>query len=198
MLINADDKKYPEPVIGNIIPTYPQITESKFLHWLSDKSFRAGRPKSKKVIIAGMEPEKQSDSHRKSRLDFMIRMVKTAGLIPEPYHLPNYGFENALSLWQSHKDVYCYICLSDQMAVALQHILIANKQPYHNRIVGFDNSHLSQKENVPSFGQELENFGRLAIKRFLEVFEHMKVDKNYQFQCEKILAEVLFFDRVID
>ena len=36
MLINADDVEYPTPIIGNIIPVYPDQTKEEFISWLKD------------------------------------------------------------------------------------------------------------------------------------------------------------------
>lgn len=196
MLINADDMDYNGSVIGNIIPAYPEEVNSKFVSWLSKTSTDSSNPSNTKVVIAAMQPRTSSDTHRKRRIDFMRHAVLAAGLTPMEVYVPNYGFQNALAIWQEHNDAQLFLSLSDQIAVAIKSILIARQEYYCNRVVGFDNTAMAINENIPSFGQSMEKFGELSINRLIEEFEKRKRSDDYRFEFRRINAEVQFFDRV--
>ena len=142
-----------------------------------------------------MKPRHKLDTHRRKRIAFMKEAVLSAGFTPIIEYIPNYGFQNALAIWGKHSNIILFISLSDQIARSIQDILMARKDNYSNRIIGFDNTSLSKEAAIPSFGQSMEKFGKLVTSRFVEEFDKRENSFNYQYEFMRSEVEVVFHNR---
>jgi len=180
VLIHADRQQYNTPVLTNIIPDQDQIA-TDLTEWLKTtlKHTKTGRPK---VVLVAMTDEREPQEYpllpglahrsiRNQRKAFILKALEN--FHPIQVEVPDYSFRHGLAIWQAHPDADIYISLSDQIAIAIKHLLIAKTgcADWMHRVVGFDNSQLAQQEGLVSFAQDLNYIGKLAVNRLSAFFE---------------------------
>jgi DNA-binding LacI/PurR family transcriptional regulator len=107
-----------------------------------------------------------------------------SGAQPKVIEVDDYNFSHALKVWQAKRQADAYVCLSDQLAIGLAHLLqvscpaIGSSGGWRDRLVGFDNSLLAQASGIASFDQGLHLFGKLAINELCRFFERFR-GKNW-------------------
>ncbi len=183
LLIHADRFTYPPPVLGNIVPLQERIKVS-LKNWVS--GLPGSKPQSK-IVVVSMQPEhvpprnfpraesrvydpKRLDttSIRNERILNILEAVESFNVIQ--VHVDDYSFRHALTVYQHHHDALAFICLSDQIAIALKHLLIATEKATAHRIIGFDDSKIAQQENITSFGQKFDEIGEVLAERLVRWF----------------------------
>jgi DNA-binding LacI/PurR family transcriptional regulator len=177
VLIHADRLSYDPPVLTNIVPDQSRIGPQIF-EWLRNTGCRAGDAGAG-VVVASMRREVKpvrspgifgtARSIRNERIDSILAAVVEFN--PTVVWVDDYGFHQALRVWQANQAATRYICLSDQLAVGLKHILVAAGNKWQDRIVGFDGSSLALQEGIPSFSQHLPQIGDLAIGSLCDCFQ---------------------------
>ena len=76
-----------------------------------------------------------------------------------------------MKIYKAHPDAMGYICLSDEIAVGLKHLMEKDGKDYRQRVIGFDDSHLAEVEKIISFNQGLDQIGKSVVETFLGWFE---------------------------
>jgi len=170
VLIHADKKKYSSPpVFANVIPDQSGIRED-IVKWADElkKESNSWKNKSDDEIVLIAMPTEPGDSIRSER----IRNIMSAfnKYIPI-YTVEDYSFRHAMDVYKSHPNAMGYICLSDEIAVGLKHLMEKDGKDYRHRVIGFDNSRLADLEEIASFDQSLDQIGKSVVGTFLDWFE---------------------------
>lgn len=168
VLIHADKQDWGPPVIANILPDQSTIPEALKM-WA--RSLAAAPNKdhvegigTRDIVIAAMRA-KGSHSVRSERTRLMRQALTE--FAPKSITVPNYSFRHALTIVREHPNAMGYVCLSDQLAVGVAHLLIAMGRNPAGRVVGFDDSKLSEEEEITSFGQHLESIGQSTVAQIV-------------------------------
>jgi len=162
ILVHADICEYHSPpVLANIVPDQESIRR-----YLTDEECikqLVGSPcwPRRNVVVVTMRQEKKKKGTRgtirNQRISLILEALRPAH--PRVVEVDDYGFRHAMPVFEKYPDAF-YVCLSDQIAVGIKHILkAAGEADYEQRVLGFDNSALAQQEHVPSFDQGLTEIG---------------------------------------
>jgi DNA-binding LacI/PurR family transcriptional regulator len=185
VLVHADRYKYPPPVLANIVPAQERIPE--LLKDWSDRVLRgptrAGfstKSRPEQVVVVAMPHEEKvlpfdaidgvRPSIRNERIDLVRRGLAAWESVAQ-FEVDNYTFAQAINVFRDHRESLGFVCLSDQIAVALKHLFVAAGRNAGDFIVGFDGSRLAADANVRSFGQSLDEIGHKAIGRLEAWFD---------------------------
>ncbi len=180
VLVHADRLRYPAPTVENIVPDNARIGK-ELQAWLHKYHSAATVGKLKTVLLAMQDEEEPTvfprlrdfspslRNERKKRLwDSLAGTVRA-----RIDNLPSYEFQHALEVWRKHQTADLFLCLSDQIAVALKHLIIASgsEHRWQHRVVGFDGSPLAMQAEVASFKQDLYLTGRKAVEALARFFQ---------------------------
>jgi len=182
VLVHGHRLTYPPPVLVNVIPRQEPIVDL-LRDWaerrLRDLRSRAkGGRRTRKVVVAGMQPELtpraaeqfgladgvEEASIRKHRRQLIMKALQ--GVDAEPIDVDDYSFLGALKVFKKRGNAAAYVCLSDQLAVGIKHLLLASGTAEESgrgrHIIGFDNSDLARREEITSFDQNLDTIGEVV------------------------------------
>lgn len=198
VLVHADRYNYPAPVLANIVPDQDKIT-TDLTHWLREswcgRNTTVKRRGGKSAVVITMRRERTASnfleaskqvipSVRNERIDCVLAAL--THMNPLVREVDNYMFNQALSVYQEHPDAPLYVCLSDQLAVGIKHLLIAAGKPWQHRVLGFDGSDLARVERIPSFSQDLDHVCRTAVDVLATHFTANKPKTTPRFSEVKI------------
>jgi DNA-binding LacI/PurR family transcriptional regulator len=166
-------------VIGHVFPSQDLISRSvtEWAHKLPKrKSARSvkGKKNRGKVAVVHMREEELSKkddvSIRNERIKLIFDGLRDAGFEPEGIEVRDYSATNAWEVIRRCPDADGYVCLSDEIAISVKHLLWARGEKAAHRILGFDDSSLAALHNVSSIGQHINDIGRKVCKRFESCF----------------------------
>jgi DNA-binding LacI/PurR family transcriptional regulator len=179
VLVHSDRFKYPSPpILANIVPGQETI-EPELWKWAKDLlgspgSRRSpGRKGSGRPVVVAMPYERAArhlpriddvpPSIRNERIDLILDTL--AAFRPIRFEVEDYSFRHAARVFKAHPDAPAYICLCDQIAVGIKLLAAAAGKDYAGRIIGFDGSDLARQEGIASFGQHLDEIGKLVTEK---------------------------------
>jgi hypothetical protein len=176
LVIHGSKLKYPPPVIAHIVPQQEAIRRG--IEMWGRALPRVPSENDLKVVVAAMRPDNVKQDFeaadcdktvnlREERVAKIIAGIRAAGLEPQVEWIEDYGASGAYALIENHSDARGYVCLSDEVAVAVKHLLLARGEQPDHRIIGFDGSSLAKKHGIPSFSQRLNDIGEMAIEQLL-------------------------------
>jgi len=181
VLVHASTLKYPPPVIAHVVPRQEPIRSGVEM-WA--RSLPELPNKRNAVVIAAMRPDAPQVSPfepwgpsvpvsiREERVALIMSGIAASGLDPVLEPVEDYSASQAYDLLQRHRDARGYVCLSDEIAVAVKQLLTAQGEDSQHRILGFDGSELAQRHRIPSFNQWLTDLGEKVIEPFETWFRH--------------------------
>jgi hypothetical protein len=187
-------------VLCNIYPNQEKINKN-LRDWT--KKIPSKRGITGGIIIVAMESE--DDKSLKGfvvmsrpisiRTDRIERIQDSIGdLHPDLMVVEDYSFRQAFNVYKTHPNASAYICFSDQIAVALKHILELKKKNKSQKVLGFDDSWIAQVEKVSSFGQKLDEIGSIVTKHLDQWFSPSLEPTPWPNFMEEML-DVYFVDR---
>lgn len=185
VLIHANLLEYEQPVIANVARCQDTL-EEKIRTWVQTHVTREKRNPTVVLVTAPEEAEHApypvidrdagaSMRNRRTRL-FRNSLASMPSIKARFVEVEDYSSSRATEVYRQVPDADAYICLSDQIAVALKHLREAGGNPLDGAIVGFDNADLARSERISSFDQELERTARLAIEALAGFFSRPTVD----------------------
>jgi DNA-binding LacI/PurR family transcriptional regulator len=112
-------------------------------------------------------------SIRNERIKLIQNGLDKAGLDVHRICVEDYSAAQAYAAFERHRDTLGWVCLSDEIAIAIKHLLLANGDAgaadWRNRILGFDGSKAAARHQIASIGQHIDDIGR-AVHRLFEDF----------------------------
>jgi DNA-binding LacI/PurR family transcriptional regulator len=177
VLIHSNRLQFDPPIIGNVVPDQRAIGDQLAM-WLRGLKHARGRSRKPRVVVVAMPKERDADEFPRSdavqqasiRNDRIERVCAVLGKTEPDVTVEDYSFRHAFRVVSDFPSAEAYICFSDQLAVGIKHVLLAQGQDVEHRIVGFDNSRVAESENVSSFAQRLEDVGDAAVSLLLRQF----------------------------
>ncbi len=168
ILVHADKLNYEKPVLANIVPDQ-RFLQEEIRAW-ADHVWATAPPLLRAApIVISLACEGTPGSIRDER----IRMVKD-GLKkynPQCIEVKDYSFLHASKIYHDHPNALGFICLSDDLAVGMAHLIqAARKRPHLERVLGFDNSPLARNAGIASFDQHVDELGGKAISTLVDWF----------------------------
>jgi DNA-binding LacI/PurR family transcriptional regulator len=175
VLIHADRLQYPAPVIANIVPAQERLVPYvyKWAKGVLEKARpREGRGYDERIVMAAMPDEAPvwefppipgvTPAIRNHRKELIREALQ--GLPSEWVEVPDYSFRHALTVWRRFPTAAGYLCLSDELAVGVKHLLVATGDVTSGRLVGFDDGPLASADDLTSFGQRIDEIGPAAME----------------------------------
>jgi DNA-binding LacI/PurR family transcriptional regulator len=168
VIVHGVKREYPAPVIGHILPLQDSIRQLMVL-WARGLPQRQsirhvkGKNTGRKVAVAHMPEEALSEggvSIRNERIELIITGLREAGFEPHEVVVEDYSASNAWQVIEQCPDADGYVCLSDEIAISVKHLLWARGEKAAHRILGFDDSSLAARHNVSSISQHISDIGR--------------------------------------
>jgi len=176
VLVHANRLRYPPPVIAHVVPRQEPIRS--FVEMWAGYLPAFPNKDNRTVVIAAMEPENTQTppfepldpstpvSIRTERIELIRSGIAAADLSSVVETVEDYGASQAYGLLRKHPDARGYVCLSDEIAVAVKQLLMARGEETRRRILGFDGSELAQHHGIPSMNQWLPDLGEKVIEPF--------------------------------
>ena len=198
ILVHADKTTYPTPpILANIVPFQEPLEQlvRGWVHNLPKHPELQQKLESKEqpyIVVVAM-PDEDNVSIRTQRKYLINKGLEGFNWVVRS--VPDYSFRHALDVFQKYPDAQAYVCLSDQIAVGIKHLLIATGKSHRNRIIGFDDSDLAKQENLTSFGQQLEKIGDLAIEKLVAWFGGQSEWKKEPLGFEEIQTDMYLVQR---
>jgi len=178
VLVHADRRVYHRPVIANIVPNQERIT-TDLKRWL-DLAHRDPRSRAlgrkRPVVLVTLPEEGSAGSIRNERIRCVRDAIATSKRAIE--FVDDFSFRHALKVFRAHPDAI-FVCLSDEMAVAIEHLIVAGSGDPSNRVVGFDNSDLARLEDIPSFDQHLQECAHQAWHMLYNAVVMHNLEQNW-------------------
>jgi DNA-binding LacI/PurR family transcriptional regulator len=178
VLVHADRLRYPSPpILANVTPDQGPIEAGLRLWALallsSHRSARDGGTSGPPdIVVVAMPDEKAAGafpsidglepSIRNERKALIRSALEDAGARVLFVEVEDYSFRHALRVLEQHPNAAAYVCLSDEIAVGVKHLLTAKGIDPSNMVVGFDDSDLARSEGITSFSQHLNELGERA------------------------------------
>jgi DNA-binding LacI/PurR family transcriptional regulator len=179
ILVHADRhrKSYytSPPVLCNIVPDHKKM-EKDLKDWIKDHHCLKDLRK-KQVLVVSMPREKKTGAIRDERIRKIENALHSLRLLYDHIHVKGYSFDYAYNAYMRSHNSKLFICLSDQLAVGIKHLIMASGESCEHRIIGFDNSGLAQREKIPSFDQGIGRVGQ-EISDKLGQFFSMQLQKD--------------------
>jgi len=180
LLIHADRRKgnyySSPPVLINIVPDQGHITRD-LKKWIREHHSLEDSTK-KEIVVVSMKTEGSKGSIRDERIKKILNALKPLPRQHKHVCVDGYSFEHAYAAYDKNRDAALFVCLSDQLAVAIKHLLMASGKDYEGRVIGFDNSELSKKEQITSFDQGIERVGREISSKLSDFFANKPEHDN--------------------
>lgn len=170
--VRRDD--YPTPVIGHVFPlqnSIKQLVSMWARELLQHRSVRGvkGKKATRKVALVHMPEEEViggGKSLRNERIRLITEGLKDAGFEPKKIKVEDYSASNAWQVIKECPDADGYVCLSDEIAISVKHLLWARGEKAAYRILGFDDSSLAERHKVSSIGQHIHDIGSKVCELF--------------------------------
>jgi len=184
VLIHAARYDYPvPPVLANIVPGQETILEDlkAWASRLRKGNASLGRSEYENrsdVIVVTIQDEKPRQDFqakrkvpgiRNERIKLILKALRE--FAPKRHVVPDYTFRHALQVFEAYPRAQAYVCLSDEIAVGLKHLVTASGREPRPWVVGFDDSQLAREERITSFGQHLDEVGGRAVEQLVRWFE---------------------------
>ena len=113
--------------------------------------------------------------------------LRDAGKRPVVTLIQDYTAAHAYNLVLSNPSADGFVCLSDELAVATRHILLAQGKPVADRILGFDGTDLARSQGIPSVNQGLNDIGQIVAEEFLAFFRQ---PPQHRIECKEVEVDV--------
>lgn len=168
IVIHGDLRKYRNPVIGHVVP-YQEHISSFVRQWA--RQLDHPMPVAQ-AVIAAMPPEPGGATSIRNRRVALIEMgLRAAGLRANRFTVPNYSAANAMALVSAHPEAAAFVCLSDELALGVAHLLIASGRPDGpSRVLGFDGSPMARRYGIATIPQRLNRIGDAVAETLAEFF----------------------------
>jgi len=177
IVVHGARVRYPWPVVSHVLPSLDKVRELVRLWALAIP----GAPKRSSVVVAAMPEEPAppifdpvespaNTSLRTRRLEMACAGLRDAGRRPVVALIQDYTAAQAYNVVLSNPTADGFLCLSDELAVATKHILLAQGKPVADRILGFDGTDLARSQGIPSINQGLNDIGQIVAEEFLAFF----------------------------
>jgi len=168
VVVHGALKSYGAPILGHVFPDQSRIKED-VEQWARTLSEADGG--SKDVVVVAMPREGEGRvSIRNQRIDYVHAGLCAAGLQPHLVEVSDYSAANAQNVCRIWPDALGYVCLSDEIAIAVLQLRTAVGKSTEGRVLGFDNSPLADRHGIPSFSQSLEEIGTCTWGLFTDFF----------------------------
>ena len=169
VLVHCALAEHDRPVLGHVVPL--QAPLGKLVEQWAGMLQRSNLEPH--AVIATMPLESGSGvSIRDQRVKLIGKALTRAGLTPLRFMVPDYSACNALAVVESHPSATGYACLSDELAVAVKHLLLARGRPGANgAVLGFDASRAAGTHGIASIDQHLESIGRGVAELLANFFQ---------------------------
>ena len=155
VLVHAHKKAYAPPVLTNVVPKLQPMATGLRL-WAQTL------PDSQEpIVVVTMTPESE-ESIRYERLQRVREGLADSAVVE--FLVDDYSFRHASKVLDAYPHARGYVCLSDEIAVGIKHLLEAKGEKTWNRIVGYDDSRLAALEGLSSFGQHIGNTAKQAVE----------------------------------
>jgi hypothetical protein len=168
VVVHGSMQDYPPPVLGHVFPDQSGLTET-VERW-ARKLHQADAARHEVGVVAVRREDGGATSIRNQRIDSIHAGIRAAEL--QAYHLevPDYSAVNADEVLLKCPDALGYVCLSDEIAVAVKCLLTTAGRSDTDNVIGFDQSPLATRYGIPSFNQSLEKIGETTWSLFLDFF----------------------------
>lgn len=177
IVLYAARLQYERPVLAHIVPEQGLI-KGLVADWANRLKNTAG---GGFVVLAHMpeEPETydfpiepgQAPSVRNERIKLMSEGIEAANLQVRREEVADYSASRALQVLKRNEGALGYICLSDELAIGVTHLLEHKGQVDARKLVlGFDDSKLAREFGINSFTQHLPEIGERLAKTFADFF----------------------------
>jgi DNA-binding LacI/PurR family transcriptional regulator len=198
VLIHAHRLRYPcLPFIANVVPNQEQLGDWVRAWVLRELPGDSQQPRHlvTKIVMVAMPDENTpvdfepietgiEPAIRNKRKRAIIEALKDYPLVVET--IEDYSFRHAYAIGRQHENASEWIALSDEVGVALKHVLLAADQSSSPRIIGFDDSDLARLEKITSIGQHVEQVGLMAVDALSSWFVNQTQDKV----CEELTTDL--------
>jgi DNA-binding LacI/PurR family transcriptional regulator len=178
VVVHGVKREYSFPVIGHVFPEQESINQIVAM-WARGLPQRlpVGRGKGKnakrKVAMVHMPKEEglsDDESFRNNRIERVRAGLQEAGFEPASVEVKDYAASNAWQVIEKCPDADGYVCLSDEIAISVKHLLWARGEKAADRILGFDDSSLAERHKIPSIGQQISEIGQKVCDLFDRCF----------------------------
>lgn len=178
VIVHGVKREYLSPVIGHVLPLQDSIRQLMVL-WARglpqrQHTRRVRRTNSgRKVAVVHMPEEVLPEggvSIRNERIGLIIAGLRKAGFEPHEVVVEDYSASNAWQVIEQCPDADGYVCLSDEIAISVKHLLWGRGEKAADRILGFDDSSLAASHNISSIGQHIYDIGRKVCELFEQHF----------------------------
>jgi DNA-binding LacI/PurR family transcriptional regulator len=168
---------YPAPVIGHVFPLQDSIKQLVAM-WARELLQHQtvpgvkGKKARRKVAVVHMPEEEvigDGESLRNERIRLIIKGLKDAGFEEHEVVVEDYSASNAWQVIEECPNADGYVCLSDEIAIGVKHLLLARgerEEEAAHRILGFDDSSLAERHKVSSIGQHIHDIGSKVCELF--------------------------------
>ena len=181
VVLYAARLQYERPVLAHIVPEQRVIKDlvaawAKGLKEASSGSYvvLAHVPRENESYDFPVEPG-QEPSVRNERIKLMSEGIEAANLRVKCEEVADYSASRALQVLKANPDALGYMCLSDELAVGVTHLLEhAADANARKRVLGFDDSKLAREFGINSFTQHLPEIGERLADAFATFFLNRK------------------------
>jgi hypothetical protein len=182
VVIHGDRLQYPDPVVAHVLPVHDDIGTT-VERW-ARHAFPT-RTTDVKVVIAAMPSDEQRPDYpampgrgrtslRQERIEKVSDGLKKAGVTGIVHYVPNYMAGEAYDLLQRHGDAAGFVCLSDELAVAMRQLLMAHRSDAVRPILGFDGSELARRHGIASLNQHIPRIGTYAVTAITSAVRYLR------------------------
>ena len=136
-------------------------------------------------------------SIRNARKQAIRRAFEDLGVKVKDRPVEDYSFHHARRVFEEWNNADLFICLSDELAVAMKLQLLAAGREWKGHVVGFDDSELAKAEYIPSFCQGLDSLGAQAVKTLHDFLlsEHINEWPPFEEKLKKVHLEERYGER---
>jgi hypothetical protein len=163
VVVHGAQRDYSQPVLAHVLPDQRKLHD-ELRTWLRNA---AGAGKSRNVPIFCMPEENELEtgpSIRNERIRAVKQGIKEAGFEARLVDVADYTGVTAIAAIGEivkHGGAPVYVCLSDNIAATLLHVLALYREDARHKVLGFDNTNLARSLGFASVDQGL---GEIADK----------------------------------
>ncbi|MBZ5664074.1 MAG: hypothetical protein LAO30_05670 [Acidobacteriia bacterium] len=184
IVVHGARVRYPWPVVAHVLPSQGKVRELVRL-WARATPIVARRRTRGNIVVAAM-PEQSGPppfapveatactSLREERVEMVCAGLKDAGKRPVLAFVEDYTAARAYDVVLSNPAADGFVCLSDELALATKHILLAQGKDATDRILGFDGTDPARAQRIPSINQGLNDIGQIVAQEFLAFLRQPK------------------------
>jgi DNA-binding LacI/PurR family transcriptional regulator len=178
---------YTRPVIGHVVPSQKPIRQA-IKQWARDLRVPRG---SRTIVVATMQRELSPSSIRNERIDLITAGIREAGSTAIEFLVPDYSASNAMAILEAHPSAAAYVCLSDEIAIAVKQMLVLKGRKDAGRVVlGFDDSPLAARYGIWSFSQHLDEIGNRVQELLVTFFKQRAANSATWPDFQEVKVEV--------